>query len=187
MTNAISRSEPGAGHPFLSFLNTVADDGKTRQVNSFQNATVLVRLLQDDGFSLPSEPVAPPQLRNILTLRETAYAAFSAIVDGRAPGWEDALYLTEALKAVYQEAELTIGQDGLSVAPSPLGRVYEQLVLSMDDLLRSEQFGRLRECRRCTHMFIDKGRGVGRRWCSMSRCGNRAKAESFRARQRHAA
>ena len=92
MTKAISRSEPGAGHPFLSFLNTVADDGKTRQVNSFQNATVLVRLLEEEGFALPSEPVTPMQMRNILTLRETAYAAFSAIADGRAHGqgqWRD--------------------------------------------------------------------------------------------------
>jgi predicted RNA-binding Zn ribbon-like protein len=187
MTKAISRSEPGAGHPFLTFLNTVADDGKTRRIDSFQNATVLVRLLEEEGFAAPSEPVTPMQLRKILTLRETAYAAFSAIAAGRAPGREDGLYLTEALKAVYQDAEIGIGDNGLTVAASPLGRVYEQLVLSMDDLLRSDQFGRLRECRRCTHLFIDKGRGVGRRWCSMSRCGNRAKAESFRARQRHAA
>ncbi|MGI3185823.1 CGNR zinc finger domain-containing protein [Nioella aestuarii] len=187
MTKAISRSEPGAGHPFLTFLNTVADDGKTRQINSFQNATVLVRLLEEEGFAAPSEPITSTQMRNILILRETAYAAFSAIAAGRAPGREDALYLTETLKTVYQEAELNIGAEGLAVAPSPLGRVYEQLALSMDDLLRSDQFGRIRECRRCTHLFIDKGRGVGRRWCSMSRCGNRAKAESFRARQRHAA
>ena len=187
MTNAISRSEPGAGHPFLSFLNTVADDGKTRRINRFQNPTVLLRLLGEEGFALPTDAVTEAQMRTILSLRETAYAAFSAISAGRAPGREDALYLTQALKSVYQDAELLIGPGGLSVAPGPLDRVYEQLVLSMDDLVRSDQFGRLRECRRCTHLFLDKGRGVGRRWCSMSRCGNRAKAESFRARQRHAA
>lgn len=187
MSKTISRSEPGAGHPFLSFLNTVADDGKTRLINSFQNATVLLRLLEEEGFAVPSEPVTPLELRNILMLRESAYGSFSAIADGRAPGREEGLYLTGALKSAYRNAELTIGADGLSVSSSPLGRTYDQLVLSMDDLLRSNQFGRLRECRRCTHLFIDKGRGVGRRWCSMSRCGNRAKAESFRARQRHAA
>jgi len=187
MTKALSRSEPGAGHPFLSFLNTVADDGKTRQINSFQNPTVLMRLLEEEGFSEPSEPVSAMQIRTILTLRETAYAVFSAIAGNRVPGREDMLFLTAAMKAVYQDADLMIGVGGLSVAASPLGRVQEQLVLSMDELLRSDQFGRLRECRRCTHLFIDKGRGVGRRWCSMARCGNRAKAESFRARQRHAA
>jgi predicted RNA-binding Zn ribbon-like protein len=187
MTKEVTRSEPGAGHPFLAFLNTVADDGKTRRINSFQNVTVLARLLEEEGFETAEAPISPTQLRNILTLRETAYAAFSAIAAGRAPGREDALYLSQALKSVYQEAELVIDQGGLRMEPSPLGRLYEQLVLAMDDLLRSDQFGRLRECRRCTHLFIDKGRGVGRRWCSMSRCGNRSKAESFRARHRDAA
>ena len=110
MTKAIARSEPGAGHPFLTFLNSVADDGKTRRINSFQNATVLVRQLEEEGFAAPSEPVTPIQLRKILTLRETAYAAFSAIAAGRAPGREDALYLSEALKAVYQDAEIGIGE-----------------------------------------------------------------------------
>lgn len=187
MSKAVSRPEPGAGHPFLSFLNTVDDDGKTRRINSFQNPAMLVQMLEQAGFSQPPQPPCAMELRKILTLRETAYATLSAITEGRAPKREDALFLTGALKSIYQQAELDISADGLTIAPSPFGQVHEQLVLSMDGLLRSEQFGRLRECRRCTHLFIDRGRGVGRRWCSMARCGNRAKAESFRARQRDAA
>ena len=31
-------------------------------------------------------------------------------------------------------------------------------------------------------LFVDRGRGVGRRWCVMRTCGNRAKAEAFRER-----
>ena len=187
MSNATTRSEPGSGHPFLSFLNTVSDDGKSRQANSFETAPGLVDILTAEGFLAPSDPLSQSQMHTLLTLRETAYAALSAIAAGRSPGREDALFLTDAIKAVYAEAELVIGPEGLRVGASPLGRLHEQLVLSLDDLLRSDLFGRLRECKRCSHLFIDKGRGVGRRWCSMSRCGNRAKAESFRARQRKAA
>ncbi|HIA2401636.1 CGNR zinc finger domain-containing protein, partial [Burkholderia cepacia] len=29
---------------------------------------------------------------------------------------------------------------------------------------------------------VDRGRGVGRRWCDMRTCGNRAKVEAFRER-----
>jgi len=56
--------------------------------------------------------------------------------------------------------------------------------LSLIDLMQRADLSRLRECKRCTHLFLDHGRGQGRRWCSMARCGNRAKAETFRARQR---
>ncbi|WP_071675487.1 CGNR zinc finger domain-containing protein [Nioella nitratireducens] len=187
MTTSATRADPGAGHPFLVFLNTVTDDGKSRRHNSFETGAEVIALLEAEGFAAPPTPLTQEQMHNLLTLRETAYAALSAVAAGRAPGREDALYLTQALKAAYQEAELRIDTDGLTFAPSPLGRLYEQLVLSMHDLLRSREFARLRECRRCSHLFFDKGRGVGRRWCSMARCGNRAKAETFRARHRDAA
>jgi predicted RNA-binding Zn ribbon-like protein len=62
--------------------------------------------------------------------------------------------------------------------------LQDHLVLSLHDLLRRDDLVRLRECRRCTHLFLDHGRGRGRRWCAMARCGNRAKTEAFRARRR---
>ncbi len=187
MKNTVTRQEPGAGHPFLSFLNTVADDAKTRRINTFQNATVLTRQLAGMGLDAGEHTLSQAQLHAVLLLRETAYAAFSAIAAGRAPGREDMLLLQSSLKSALSDAEFDIGANGLATRASPVGGLHDLLVLSMDDLLRSDQFPRLRECRRCTHLFLDQGRGVGRRWCSMSRCGNRAKAEAFRARHKAAA
>ncbi|EPZ91129.1 CGNR zinc finger [Burkholderia cenocepacia BC7] len=48
--------------------------------------------------------------------------------------------------------------------------------------MRSDDFARVRQCGRCTWFFVDRGRGVGRRWCDMRTCGNRAKVEAFRER-----
>jgi predicted RNA-binding Zn ribbon-like protein len=44
---------------------------------------------------------------------------------------------------------------------------------------------RLKACRGadCRWVFIDGSRNTSRRWCAMAACGNRAKSESFRARQ----
>jgi predicted RNA-binding Zn ribbon-like protein len=36
----------------------------------------------------------------------------------------------------------------------------------------------------CAILFLDLSRSGGRRWCSMSGCGNRAKARAFRKRGR---
>lgn len=187
MTSSLSRPEPGAGHPFLTFLNTVTDDRKTRQENSFADASELCTLLEAAGFQQPLRASDPAEIGRLVALRETAHSVLSAIAAGRVAGSEDSRRLTEALRTTYQGADFAIGSAGLCVKPAPELALFDQLVLSLDDLIRSEDFARLRECRRCTHLFLDKGRGVGRRWCSMARCGNRAKAESFRARQKDAA
>jgi predicted RNA-binding Zn ribbon-like protein len=44
--------------------------------------------------------------------------------------------------------------------------------------------GRIRECAAedCGHLYLDTSRSGNRRWCSMQRCGNRAKVRAHRAR-----
>jgi len=186
MTKAALRAEPGAGHPFLCFLNTVADDGKSRGQNSFADADELHAVLRACGLPVAAE-IDDGQMQALLRLRETAYGVFSTLAAGQVPAHADEQALGSALRSTMSDAELQITSNGLVTAAGPFARPHDLVLLSMEDLLRSDRFARLRECRRCTHLFLDQGRGVGRRWCSMSRCGNRAKAENFRARQRDAA
>ncbi|WP_431278162.1 CGNR zinc finger domain-containing protein [Leifsonia poae] len=44
--------------------------------------------------------------------------------------------------------------------------------------------GRIRECSAedCEYVYLDTSRSGNRRWCSMQRCGNRAKVRAHRAR-----
>jgi len=46
--------------------------------------------------------------------------------------------------------------------------------------------GRIRECGadNCQLIFYDESRTNNRRWCSMQRCGNRAKVKAFRAKEK---
>jgi predicted RNA-binding Zn ribbon-like protein len=52
----------------------------------------------------------------------------------------------------------------------------------MGDLACGADFRYVRQCERCTLWFLDVSRGHRRRWCSMTLCGNRAKAAAHRAR-----
>lgn len=54
------------------------------------------------------------------------------------------------------------------------------------DILSSERRSLVRACEMddCGGLFLDDSRGLRRRWCSMERCGNRAKAAAFRDRAR---
>ena len=176
-----------AGHPALAFLNTVSDDGKSRTVDTFDIGETLLDQLRAGGLTTHSDAPVGVQLHAILELREAAYSVFSAIAAGRRPSREDRLMLESAIKSAIADASFSPGADGPLFRPGPLGGLYDDLVLAILDLLQSGDLSRLRECRRCTHLFIDRGRGPGRRWCSMTRCGNRAKAQGFRDRRRASA
>lgn len=172
------------GHPALMFLNTVADDGKTRGHNTFANGEELVAGLMAAGLAPRGTPApGSRQVAALISLRETAYAVLSALAAGRKPGREEALALETAMKSAVLDAGFAFRRGGMTLVPGPLGGVTDRVLLSLFDLLQRPDLDRLRECRRCTHLFLDHGRGRGRRWCSMARCGNRAKAEAFRARQ----
>jgi predicted RNA-binding Zn ribbon-like protein len=60
------------------------------------------------------------------------------------------------------------------------------IALSAARLLTSVEPGRLRRCASdsCGTWFVDTSKGGRRRWCSMARCGNRAKAAIHRAKER---
>jgi len=176
-----------AGHPALVFLNTVSDDGKSRNADTFDTGEALLAQLRAGGLATGTEAPGPGQLPAILDLREATYSVVSAIAAGRRPLRDDVLMLETTIKSAIEDATFSPGRDGPLFHPGPLGGLYDALVLSILDLLQSGDLSRLRECRRCTHLFFDHGRGPGRRWCSMTRCGNRAKAQGFRDRRRASA
>jgi predicted RNA-binding Zn ribbon-like protein len=53
-------------------------------------------------------------------------------------------------------------------------------------MLASGQTGRFRICANdgCREALLDTSRAGRRRWCDMASCGNRAKVQRYRSRQR---
>jgi predicted RNA-binding Zn ribbon-like protein len=68
---------------------------------------------------------------------------------------------------------------------SPLS-LLGSVALEAAQLLTTVTPSRLRVCASpdCGTWFVDTSKGGRRRWCSMSGCGNRAKAAAHRAKQR---
>lgn len=72
----------------------------------------------------------------------------------------------------------------------PVGEAFASLMIPVvESAAASLMLGdlqRIRKCQRqgCQRVFLDETRNGARRWCDMSRCGNRAKAARFRERQR---
>jgi predicted RNA-binding Zn ribbon-like protein len=67
-------------------------------------------------------------------------------------------------------------------------QLLQPIAAAAADLVCHADFLLIRTCEgpTCTLMFYDRTKGHGRRWCSMSLCGNRAKAAAHRARLREA-
>lgn len=64
----------------------------------------------------------------------------------------------------------------------PLRSALATVARDAVDLMATGLITRVRECSAsdCTLLFLDESRGGRRRWCSMERCGNRAKTANYR-------
>jgi predicted RNA-binding Zn ribbon-like protein len=196
MRHAWQTHTPFGGHRFLDFVNTVDDERKTRARNGLPDwPTVLVWcrwagvIDDDESAALVATPPAEGAAAwdALIGFREAGYAVLSAVAGGVPPP-EPARSAVEAAAATgLARATLAPTSDGLGwTAPAgALGGevVRVRLALAFLDLVGCRDLARLRECGRCTGLYLDHGRGAGRRWCRMSTCGNRAKVERHR-RQR---
>ena len=66
-----------------------------------------------------------------------------------------------------------------------LHRALFPVLVDAAELLVSNDLEKVRECQGpgCGWLFVDRSRGRPRRWCSMSDCGNKAKARRHQQRQ----
>jgi len=60
------------------------------------------------------------------------------------------------------------------------------LARSAAELLASDQLQFVHACasKTCEWLFLDTSKSHRRRWCDMTKCGNRAKARNFYSRQK---
>ena len=65
-----------------------------------------------------------------------------------------------------------------------VGQTLSEMARQVVELLSDDSSERIRECAAsdCHLVFYDESRSNNRRWCSMQRCGNRAKVRNHRAR-----
>jgi predicted RNA-binding Zn ribbon-like protein len=140
--------------------------------------------------SLPSES-ADELCARLLGVREATRRIADALIGNGMPSGEDVGILNGALEAVPSSARVSGGPTGgYRLERHAVGEGVDGLLLpvveSASRLLTELDWTRLRRCAsdRCVLYFYDVSRNRSRRWCSMDRCGNRAKAVAHYHRQR---
>jgi predicted RNA-binding Zn ribbon-like protein len=181
-----------ADHRAIDFLNTVATP-TTEQLDWLADGASFLDWLRQ-GFAIPDDLKFPPASLDRLAadarkLREW----FRGLVEKHAgkplkPSIAGALGPLNEL--------LLSGQTHFRVSPgTPLvldemqswrtaDALLQPIARAMADLLVTRDFSHVRHCEgaQCTLWFVDVSKSHRRRWCSMSVCGNRAKAAQHRAK-----
>ncbi|ALX10447.1 hypothetical protein P350_02310 [Burkholderia cepacia JBK9] len=203
----VTRSEPAqfapawgaadfvGGHPALDFLNTVADTGKTRDEDKLVDWPAVRAWAEPSGLLAPDDLArllrhprldGPDELAALRRFRDDAYAAIVHLTaeEGGSAGARAADRLAMAIREAIGRSAFDAVGGRFAWRPDAraASRWIDAAALGFEQLMRSDDFARVRQCGRCTWFFVDRGRGVGRRWCDMRTCGNRAKVEAFRER-----
>jgi predicted RNA-binding Zn ribbon-like protein len=127
-----------------------------------------------------------------VAMRETIYRSFSAIADGEPIGERDFAALKAAIAAAPARAELVRSGGRFAWRVDDLRPATPHLLApvlwSAGDLLLDAERRRIRRCANedCLWLFLDESKSGTRRWCDMTACGNRAKAQRHYAKTRRA-
>ena len=158
-----------------------------------------------DGAYCAELPSSPPNRRILLDealwLRRDILLIVQSLVAGELPP----PYTVDALNRILTESGTSFRLDSLTIPPegdqeermegqlvlnvhehisSVLG-VLQPIALSTARIVTEANPTRIRQCAssNCMYWFLDTSKSGRRRWCSMSRCGNRAKvAKHYRQR-----
>ncbi|MDI3337432.1 CGNR zinc finger domain-containing protein [Defluviimonas aestuarii] len=187
------------GHPVLDFLNTAAGRTKQRDVERLVDFETFLKWSCVAGIVSESEvnaltdrlhrdPTgAGTALSDVCRFREALHGCL--IAEQAGSEWpEDAKALVISnLRDCLAKAQLAkcaaSYEWSVSACETDLALPLTRLVLETEALLRSDDLARMRCCDRCSWLFIDRGRGPSRRWCSMAACGSRAKSARYYQRK----
>ncbi len=174
------------GHPALDLCATLRGSLKAAPVDTLERPEDLGRWLSVSGLSANHPQPTHKDLEAARGLREAIYV-LAVARHANAPYPADALArLNDA--AAGPSAAVLLHPDGSSRLTGSVATLLGHLARQAVFLLAGGYGGAIRQCEgeTCAVLFHDQSRASARRWCSMSACGNRAKAAAFRRRDQRA-
>jgi predicted RNA-binding Zn ribbon-like protein len=180
-----------AGNLALDFINTVGNRlGAARDyltgVNELNRWTRLAALLpKGSALRLPSR-----EMGTVRRTREELYRLFQPLALGLPISPGALARINRRFGSIAHKRQLRLSKDGISwFWDTPFDDpdyILGPLLLSATSLLANRPSARIRQCQgdTCGWLFLDRSPSGHRRWCSMSDCGNRAKASRHYWRNR---
>jgi len=186
----------------LDFVNTLDDRFTDQPKELLATYRDLARFVEDAGTlshqqvdHLCAQGEKSPQpaqraLKSAIQMREAMSEVFYALANGRPVPKPALAILNHCVQQAAQHARLVPApahfawqfdpaQDNLESPLWPIAR-------SAAELLASDQLQYVHACASltCEWLFLDESKNHRRRWCDMTKCGNRAKVQNFYQRKR---
>jgi predicted RNA-binding Zn ribbon-like protein len=184
----------------FNFVNTVhsrVEEDKYDYLNSYDDLIEWmkkVKLLPDEKLkSLKKQAAADNKaaekaLIKIKKQRELLYNFFSPVIHNKRP--KDSVIksinktLSDSLSALsfnYNNGKLELRWNaGASNLYEPLKIIFKDAF----DIITTTPQNRLKECKACGWLFLDKSKNNSRTWCSMQTCGSIEKAKRYYYRKK---
>ena len=177
------RSAPGELERVRRFVNTLQVRGGS---DLLSDTAAMGRWFADEGLVSGDVGATGSDLARAIELREALRATLAAHNGGgRVPA--DA---SRVLDRAARRARLRLQFDddgGASIVPEAAGidGALGRLLAIVHDSIAQGTWTRLKVCRddECEWAFYDHTKNHSGAWCSMARCGNRAKARAYRGRR----
>ena len=128
--------------------------------------------------------VTADDLTAAIELREAIYRVVTARLEQRPLDAADAELINE--RASQRGLTPRLGADGSTRRDGTPSQLLATLAADLLDLLAGGDIDNVKGCAHvnCTRLYLDSSRAKNRHWCGMGTCGNKAKVQAFRARQR---
>ena len=167
------------GHLALDLAATLAARLKEQPRELLAKPEDLNRWLVSSGLAGSSPRASEEDVELARELREAIYA----LVSGQP---SSAARTTLNAAAAMRPARPKLSASGELVMEGSAREYLATIAGLAIELLGGPERTRIRQCEGdgCALLFLDLSRSGARRWCSMSGCGNRAKAREFRKRGR---
>ena len=189
------------GSVCLDFVNTLDDRFTGSPKELLKSYVDLARFGEDAGiltdvqvdrlfpWSIQYKEEAEEVLKAAIELREVIGAIFYATVRSEPVPAAPLATLNGRVQEAAHHLKLVPGKarfewkfDSSVNAYAPLWPIARDAA----ELLASDRLQFVRACasKNCEWLFLDETKNHRRRWCDMTKCGNRAKAKRFYARQK---
>ena len=191
-----------AGAVCLDFVNTLDDRFTPDAKELLKHYVDLARFAEDTGIlgdqqvdrlmtkSMQYPDEAQRALASATRLRETISEIFYALARKKPVPSAALAILSQHVQEAAQHLVLVAGKerfewkfeaDGYDLF-APLWPIARDAA----ELLASERIEFVRACasKACEWIFLDESKNHRRRWCDMTKCGNRAKVKRFYVRQK---
>jgi predicted RNA-binding Zn ribbon-like protein len=142
------------------------------------------------GKSVQKQDVAERARAHALRMREAMFEVFWAIVQKKPVPRAELSVLNGYVHKAAQHASLVPSKHHFEwkfeLSEEDFEAPLWPIASSAADLLASDELQYVRRCasKTCEWLFLDESKNHRRRWCDMTKCGNRAKFQRFYSRKK---